>query len=204
LIDDDSDEEQGDDAGEGDSASDDSGSEQGGAGVAPDAHVEAAAQAFDEVNNAGVDEAASATQSEEVPGGVPVTQSVGVPGGVPGSPVPQTPHAGAATASGQTAAQSIGKKKGMPKTAVTVRMFNCQSQLIAGSQKSRRDPLLVIAAPLAVVQVCGITWLHLRGRRTESPTEAVSEQAPPLPNVDAAGGHAGAGVPGKSFTHLLY
>jgi hypothetical protein len=193
-IDDVSDEEQGDDAGEGDSASDDSGSEQGGAGVATDAHVEAAAQAFDEVNNAGEDEAAS------------VTQSVEVPVGVPGSPGPQTPHAGAATASGQTAAQSIGRKKGMPKTAVTVRMFNCQSQLIAGSQKSRRDPLLLIAAPLAVVQVCGITWLHLRGRRTASPTEADSEQAlaPPLQNVDSAGSHAGAGVPGKSFTHLLY
>jgi len=197
-IDDDSDEEQG----EGDSASDDSGSEQEGAEVATD--VEAAAQAFDEVNNAGQDEAASVTQSEEVPGGVPVTQSVEVPGGVPGSPVPQTPHPGAAAVSGQTAAQSIGRKKGMPKTAVTVRMFNCQSQLIAGSQKSRRDPLLVIAAPLAVVQVCGITWLHLRGRRTASPTEAESEQTPPLPNVDAAEGHAGAGVPGKSFTHLLY
>ena len=193
-IDDDSDEE-----GEGDSASDDSGSEQGGTGVATDAHVEAAAQAFDEVNNTGEDEAASVTQSVEVPGGVQVTQSVEVPGGVPGSPVPQTPHAGAATASGQTAAHSIGRKKGMPKTAVTVRMFNCQSQLIAGSQKSRRDPLLVIAAPLAVVQVCGITWLHLRGRRT---AEAESEQTPSLPYVDA--GHADAGVPGKSFTHLLY
>ena len=53
------------------------------------------------------------------------------------------------------APSTVGKKKGMPDTKVTVRMF--------ARGDARKDPLLVVAAPMAVVQVAGITFLHLRG-----------------------------------------
>ena len=72
-----------------------------------------------------------------------------------GGDLPQTPQVGAGAA-GQHTPHSIGRKKGMPKTAVTVRMF--------AQGTSRKDPLLLIAAPLAVVNVSGITFLHLCAR----------------------------------------
>jgi len=146
----------GDEEGDGDSH------DAGGAGEQIDAaHEQADGPAASSHSTAAQAHGEGATQSNDSPqvsGGaaaaVQSTSEAGVPVAVPRTP------------------STIGRKKGMPETKVTVRMF--------AQGDARKDPLLVVSAPMAAVHVTGITFLHLRrepGPARGSVSEGEDEQA---------------------------